>query len=619
MRYRTFQPQTAYDNWAGAIKDSTGVVNEEKLQWMSNLMQINENISKFENEGGLLNEHYGVQGPEAVPGMGPVKWPGVGQAHGDIMAQGYQRGSGDMPARQLAFAMNVAAYTVGLELLPVLPTEMPSLMFGYLDSVYAGNPDETQAEQGGTEIYLQVLGDVSGYSEGAYTNLKVGDKVFVGKVPTDPTAALTGTTYDALYGTYFGKHRFNGDAIIRFEGVVKATGNGATAAARTYTLGDATDAAPNSVLKKEAGAGFRWALMKGVANGSSEVILAANDTVSVKDQYITSENKSVTSDLVSSVDMLIPEFSKSSPKASDDNGNYTDTRAKGEKGTQNIISLRLFSTSVEVGEIQVLGELTRTQLKDLAAYGQDGMGQMYKAAQNELTQVMNRDILRTQFRLGVTSAAKLRNAQGINLNLFIGDPSTSSNKALANFGIKEFVDVNGINRINEFGAVKNAESNSSAENNTTRSRRILTRILAASNLIGITGRHGAGDYVVMNGQLATAIQDIKGYIVNPFENDVRLDKKSLYNVGTIQGGIQVYVDPLMDWNDNRILVGRKGDEQSPGLKLFIYTLGDSVETISEKAMAPKILVSSRYALVPCGFFPEAQYFTFAVNNDYELI
>jgi hypothetical protein len=203
--------------------------------------------------------------------------------------------------------------------------------------------------------------------------------------------------------------------------------------------------------------------------------------------------------------------------------------------------------------------------------------------------------------------------------LLIGDPATVTTQALSTFGIREFRDINGTDRASEFAAVPNAESNSSAENNFTRSRRILTRILAASNVIGTIGRHGAGDIVVTNMTVATAIQDIKGFQANPFENTVTLDKRNLYSIGTIQGGIKVYVDPLMQFNDNRILVGRKGDEMSPGLKLFVYTLGESVEAIDTKSMAPKVLVSSRYALVPCGFHPETQYFTFAVKNLYGLV
>lgn len=603
MRYQTISKQEAFRNWSGVIKEAVkGVqLDENKVEWVSTLLQINENeVAKANSE--MLNEHYGAQGPEAVQGMGSVAWGGVGQAHGDIMKPDFNRGSGDVPNRQMSFAMNVACYTIGLDLLPVLPLEFPSIMFGYLDTVYNARLDQTQAQQGETEIYLQLMGDRSGYADGAYSKLKIGDKVVLGKI-----GGTLSNIDNALIGTYFGKHRINGDAIVRFDGLTKLT-----ASTDKYAVGVTTDGTPVSALKQTAGASQRWAILK-VVGANTEIV---TDLV---DQFVTSANGAVSGDLVSAVDMHIPEFSKASAKDNSLGDNYTDHRARGEKGTQNIVSLRLFSTSVEAGEVQVLGELTRIQLKDLNAYGQDGMGQLYKSAQHELTMTMNRDILRTMFRLGVTTASKMRHAQGVDLNLFIADPAQHANKDLSAFNLREFKDVNGVDRTAEFVGIKNAESNSSAENNATRARRILTRILAGSNLIGVLSRQGAGDIAVVNAQIATAIQDISMFTPNPVQNDITLDKRSLYSIGTVQGGVRVYVDPEMDWNDTRIMIGRKGDEMSSGLKMFIYTLGDTVETLDPKSMAPKILVSSRYALVPCGFFPEVNYLTIAVDNEYGLV
>jgi hypothetical protein len=99
-----------------------------------------------------------------------------------------------------------------------------------------------------------------------------------------------------------------------------------------------------------------------------------------------------------------------------------------------------------------------------------------------------------------------------------------------------------------------------------------------------------------------------------FENNVSVDTKNLYMIGSIQGGVDVYCDPNMSWSDTRIVVGRRGTDQDPGLKMFIYQLAESVETISETSMSPKIAVTSRYALVPAGFFPEAQYLAFGVRS-----
>lgn len=616
MRYRTINKETARANWGAHITESTGIANNEKLQWMSEMLTINENVLSL-SEGQMLAESYGSQGPEAVPGMGAVKFPGVSTNPGGVLDAG-TRGSGDFAQRALAMSMNVAAYTVGLELLPVIPMEFPSIMFGYLDHVYAARFDANKAAQGETEIFIELNGAKAGYAAGAYSKLVKGDKVFLGHVPVDATTAVAGHNIaSTLYGTFLGTHRINGNPLVRWEGAVALTGVGATAADRTYTLSTVSDVTPNSVLKVDAGANWEWALIKGVAGASSEIIVSSADAIVVTDQYVSDEDGAVTGDLVSAVDMHVPEFSK---PGADYSGNeqLTATRERGEKGTQNIISLRLFSTSVEAGTIEVIGEITKTQIKDLIAYGQDGMGQLYKAAQNELTQTLNADILSTMFKLGVTSHVKLKNAQGLNLNLLFSDPGVTASKALTAFGTRPFYDINGVDRTAEFGNINTVDANTSAENYGSRARRLATRILYASNAINTIGRHGAGNFVVTNTTVATALQEARGYRELELENDLFINNVNLYQVGTLHGGIRVYVDPNMKFDDNRVLVGRKGDEQDPGLKLFVYALAESIETISESSMSPKICVTSRYSVVPMGHYPEANYITLAVNSEFGL-
>ena len=44
-----------------------------------------------------------------------------------------------------------------------------------------------------------------------------------------------------------------------------------------------------------------------------------------------------------------------------------------------------------------------------------------------------------------------------------------------------------------------------------------------------------------------------------------------------------------------------------------YLMAESVETIAEGTMAPKIAVKSRFALVDAGFHPETMYYTIGFN------
>jgi hypothetical protein len=43
-----------------------------------------------------------------------------------------------------------------------------------------------------------------------------------------------------------------------------------------------------------------------------------------------------------------------------------------------------------------------------------------------------------------------------------------------------------------------------------------------------------------------------------------------------------------------------------------YLMAESVQTIAEGTMAPKIAVKSRFALVEAGFHPETQYVAFEI-------
>ena len=76
-------------------------------------------------------------------------------------------------------------------------------------------------------------------------------------------------------------------------------------------------------------------------------------------------------------------------------------------------------------------------------------------------------------------------------------------------------------------------------------------------------------------------------------------------------GVMIYVDPNMDWSDNRLCVGKKGNGNEPGLVFMPYLIAETVETIAEGTMAPKIAVKSRFALVDAGFHPETMYYTLA--------
>jgi len=71
----------------------------------------------------------------------------------------------------------------------------------------------------------------------------------------------------------------------------------------------------------------------------------------------------------------------------------------------------------------------------------------------------------------------------------------------------------------------------------------------------------------------------------------------------------LYVDPNMIYEDTRVLVGRKGASDEPGVIFCPYLMAESVKLITEGTGAPKVIVKSRYELVDAGWHPETQYIT----------
>ena len=293
------------------------------------------------------------------------------------------------------------------------------------------------------------------------------------------------------------------------------------------------------------------------------------------------------------------------------------TRAENETGTGNTIGLRLFSKWITVGSYEVTGAVTRQQLQDLPLYGVNAVSKIMEAMQNEITQSINARILEHVFRLGVTNALNLKNYQGVDLNLYMG--TADKDFAQLPMNIKEYKDIFGNDLRATWGTIKNSEVNTSAENLHTRQRRIASRVLAASNLIQVTNRRGPANWVVTNTQVVTALQDCAQYVVAPMQNTFTQSvTANLYKAGQL-AGLQVYVDPYMDWADTRICVGRKGSGNEPGVVFMPYILADQMQLIAEGTMAPKMLVNSRYAIADIGFFPEKSYYTFTVSSDFGLL
>ena len=272
--------------------------------------------------------------------------------------------------------------------------------------------------------------------------------------------------------------------------------------------------------------------------------------------------------LVAAIDDHIPGFVGNA-----DGSPYS--RDKGEQTADRLMGLSLFSKAIEAKTYQVAAAVTREQVQDLKQFGVDAVAQVEAVLTNELTQTIN-DLIIDE--IGAQATANM-SALDFNLDVALQTPGAGAGG----------------------GQTEGSEH-----------RKVLTGILAAANLIANRGRRGAGNFAVVGPQVATLIQSVAGFVPNPFANTATQAAGAIYPVGSV-AGVQVYTNPKWSWEYKHVLVGRKGDGNGAGLVFMPYLMAESVQTIAEGTMAPKVAVKSRFALVAAGFHPETQYARFEIT------
>lgn len=580
MLNNVFITEQNAQNWGKMITEEFGVEDKNKLSWVSEMAAIHEAYENMLGVQGTPNQSVNIPsqgfGPMYAtalntPGMGNPAAPSAldpNRATGLAGFTNQQPGSGDIPMSTLPMALNVALMTIGLELVPVVPSKGPWHLLTYLDFPYAGgkhnyanNLTKLDGKGEGREnkpLFIKLLGDFSKLRADA--EFKEGQAL-----------SVKGADGTELLGWFKQWGRMDGGLILEVKSCQK----------------DGVDAAIVDVFAK------------------GEVKVKAGDGAT-----FTAEGDATKADYVQTSVDLIDGYANFATGAKE-----PMTRAQNETGTGNTIGLRVFSKWIEMGSYEVTGQVTRQQLQDLPLYGVDAVSDVMQAMQNELTQHINQRILTDLFQLGVTNAVNQKAFQNVDLNLYMG---TSDALDLSAFGVKEYTDAAGVDHLATWGKVKNSLLNTSAENLHTVQRRISSRVLAAANLIYQTSRRGRATFLVTNAAIASALQDVSGYVVAPMANTMSQTSDSLYMAGTL-GGLKVYVDPYMGWDDTRICIGRRGGAKEPGLVFMPYILADQVSIVAEGTMAQKMLVNSRFTIVPVGWYPEANYYTLCVNSESGLV
>lgn len=589
--------------WSQIISEEFGVKDQKKLAWMSQYAQnheVFESVQTGSVDGGIYTtplNTLGMGNPAMPMGVGynaayngvdaATSGTGIGNTGADFHNPAYKVGSGDIPMSTLTMSLEVAAMTIGLELVPVIPANGPWAMLSYMDFPYAGgklgkvNETALDGKGAGDEnkpIYIKFL--VPGL-----TYAKKQEVIAAVAKLTTADAKKEAVVVGAFKGAFVGFSRIDNSVIAK----VTTCGDANT------SIADAFGAAATVTI-----AGIDLSKLRKDANDNAVAISAGE----------------LRADLVAAAADHVQGFTNFF-----DGGDEPMTRAQNETGVGNTIGARMFTKMVQMGSYEVVGSVTRQQLQDMPLYGVDVVGKVLEQMQNQISQAINNRILDRLFKLGVTNAKTQKEYQNVDLNLFFGSTLTAE-KDLKDFaGAAKFVGIDNVNYAGygdnsvAWGKVKNATQNTSAENFTTHQRRVMSRLLGAANLIANVSRFGRGQWAVCSTHMLSVLQDCAGFVVAPMVNDLVQDgSRSLYFAGSI-AGLNIYVDPYMTWDDMRICVGRKSDGNTPGVIFMPYILADTVQIVAEGTMAPKMLVNSRFAIVDAGFHPEQSYLTFMVDTD----
>ena len=461
--------------WSQIISEEFGVKDQKKLSWMSQYAQnheIFESVQTGSVDGGIYTtplNTLGMGNPMMPMGVGynNTSGSGIGNTGADFHNPNYKVGSGDIPMSTLTMSLEVAAMTIGLELVPVIPANGPWAMLSYMDFPYAGGKlgrvNETALDgkgKGGENkpIYIKFLVPGLVYADKAV--LMAGDK-----------SVKVGT----FNGTLIGFSRIDNSAIVK----VVDCGDAET------SIADAFAEAEKAVIS-----GKEFASTKGALR--ADLVAAAADHVQGFTNFF-------------------------------DDSDEPMTRAQNETGVGNTIGARMFTKMVQMGSYEVVGSVTRQQLQDMPLYGIDVVGKVLEQMQNQISQAINNRILDRLFKLGVTNAKVQKEYQNVDLNLFFGS-TLNAKKALKDFqGASKFVDIHGNNVAANWGDVMNATQNTSAENFTTHQRRVMSRLLGAANLIANVSRFGRGQWAVCSTHMLSVLQDCAGFVIAPMVNDMVLE------------------------------------------------------------------------------------------------
>jgi len=559
----------ALKKWAPVL-ENMGVIGEERLDWMSEYAELHSI-----NENAYVNASINGMGAVVSPQPSYLAGSTLNAITGGNTTQG-ALGSGDLGQNLLPVAMKIAAQTIGLDLVSVKPSPGPKLDLLYIDFQY----DDVNQDQANPQVFKYTDSKLSTYTSSlrAYLTsqninetvgglgLNAGKRVFVNISTGAITGSIPATKTNDV--EFLGFSRIDGQIIFRAFRQYNAVGNLSTTS--PYAAPYVWDPTQNT--------------FNPTASMVTQFVKLPASTSDFTTAGATAVGTSQAIQLVSALEDHLPGFSTNF-SANSKGGQYPMSRDEDDNSYAGVIGPKVSTKSIAVGTIEVTSALRRTEIEDIKANtGMDIVQKMESILVNELSQTISKQIVAKIFEMGDL------NRQSAPLG------GTGSITGQTIFDLDTAYVFSG----------PGGETTHAVQ------RKLITKMVHASNYIATEGRVGPAQFAVTNGGLAAAMMEIAGYTVNPTKSKIN-GSGQLYPVGQI-GDLQIYVDPYMKYNDNRIVIGRKNNPDQPGIIFVPYLMAQSISIISEATFAPRMLLRSRYAVAEVGWYPQKQYMTIQVKD-----
>lgn len=554
------------------IVEKLGITNVDRISELCEYAEMHASAIT----SGLVKENVAYANTSNTAGMGAVTFPTLSGTPG--LPGG--AGSGDLGQTLLPAALKIAAQTIGLELVPTINVNSNRVDLLYFDWTYDDVADINAGDERASTFKFRPTADA---------DLTALDAFLRAEMAANGITELRGMISKALYFHVSGGSM--GSSIASYDSTVAPVG--AKQGWVEFKGFSRIDGLPmfRAYIQQNTASSGQWSFATTLntfpATGNIVTLLSAGTI----DDTLTSSaslaiNPVATVSLVSLNEDFIDDFTTGRQKSA-------LTRGQWEIDEAGKIGPNSFTKSVEIGVAHVSGALRLSEIGDWKRmYGVDIVEKTKAQLVNQISQKISKEIVDKVKEMGLK-----------NRTVAPAAPATMA-AALVTGGITDgkIFDMS----VSAIAAALGGEHNASIN------RKLWSKVIQASYFVANDGRIGGVDYVVCSGTVAGLFKSIERYTINPLDAKL-VGPNQLQPAGSIDG-IKIYVDPYMGPADLTVYMGRIGKKEEPGIKFLAYMLAESVEITSEKTMAPRLYMYSRYAVTEFGYFPEKQYMAIKVED-----